>query len=81
MSYRPNRYPAAQGPPAFMGNETLEDQNEEMEGELKGKVSALKSLSINIGLELKEQDKLLRDMDDGFDSTSSVIKNTIGKVG
>ena len=79
MSYRPNRYPAAQGP-AFMGNETLEDRNEEMEGDLKGKVSALKSLSINIGLELKEQDKLLRDMDDGFDSTSSVIKNTIGKV-
>lgn len=77
MAYPRSRYPQ---PPGIMGNESLEDQNLEMEGELKGKVSQLKSLSINIGLELNEQKKLLSDMDDGFDNTSSFITNTIGKV-
>merc|ERR1719282_882916 len=32
-------------------------------------------------MELKEQDKLLKDMDNKFDSASSIISNTIGKVG
>merc|ERR1712226_1205705 len=78
--YRANHgYPSGQG--GFRGNESLEDQNEVMEGELKGKVSALKSLSINIGVELEEQKKLLNSMDDGFDSASSIFTNTIGKVG
>merc|ERR1719370_2187853 len=32
-------------------------------------------------MELKDQRTLLNDMDDGFNSTSSIITNTIGKVG
>ena len=77
--YRANRgYPQPQQ--GFMGNESLEEQNEEMEGELKGKISALKSLSIDIGVEVNEQNKMLRGMDDHFDSTHSMFSNTIGKV-
>jgi hypothetical protein len=78
MARRPG-YPGQS--PAFMGHESLEDRNEEMEGELKGKVSQMKYLAINIGAELKDQKTLMSDMDDGFDSTSSIITNTIGKVG
>ena len=79
-SYRGSRVPGyTQGP--VMGHESLEDQNEQMESDMKDKVSQLKSLSINIGMELKEQDKLLKDMDNKFDSASSIITNTIGKVG
>ena len=80
MAYRGSRVPGyTQGP--VMGHESLEDQNEQMESDMKDKVSQLKSLSINIGMELKDQRTLLNDMDDGFNSTSSIIKNTIGKVG
>merc|ERR1719432_257923 len=68
-----------QGP--VMGHESLEDQNEQMESDMKDKVSQLKSLSINIGMELKDQRTLLNGMDDGVNRTSSIITNTIGKVG
>ena len=51
-----------------------------MEDELKGKISAMKSLSIDIGVEVQEQNKLLRNMDDSFDSSHSLITNTISKV-
>merc|ERR1719239_169263 len=78
--YRANRgYPT--GPAGgFMGHESLEDTNQEMEGELKGKIGALKSLSINIGVEVREQNKMLGEMDDGFDNTASLFNNTIGKI-
>ena len=76
--YRANRgYPGGQ---PFQGHESLEEQNEEMEDELKGKISALKTLSIDIGLEVQEQNKLLRNMDDNFDSSHSLFTNTISKV-
>jgi hypothetical protein len=42
----------------FLGHESLEERNQEMEGELKGKISALKSLSIDIGMEVREQNRL-----------------------
>ena len=37
-------------------------------------------MSINIGVEVNEQNKLLKSMDDKFDSTASMFSNTIGKV-
>lgn len=81
MSYRgPRAYPQGTPQGNLLGHETLEDTNEEMEGELRGKVDQLKYLSINIGNELKEQKKLIGEIDDGFDNTSSIITNTIGKV-
>ena len=40
----------------------LEDENERMADELKDKIHALKSLSIDIGTEVKYQDKMLRGM-------------------
>jgi hypothetical protein len=44
----------------FLGHESLEERNQEMEGELKGKISALKSLSIDIGMEVREQNRLAK---------------------
>ena len=72
------RYPHPQG--GFQGNEHLEEENEFLEGELKGKISALKSLSKDIGIEIVEQNNYLKSMDDQFDSTDSMFRNTIGKV-
>ena len=41
---------------------TMEDENERMTEELKDKIHALKSLSIDIGTEVKYQDKMLKGM-------------------
>ena len=80
MSFRGNRgYPHPQQGNIY-GHETLEEENEQLEGELKGKISALKHISIGIRDETREQNKLLRSMDDQFDSTDSMFGNTIGKV-
>ena len=77
--YRGNKgYPHPPG--GVQGNEHLEEENEYLEGELKGKISALKSLSKDIGIEIVEQNNYLKSMDDQFDSTDSMFQNTIGKV-
>ena len=47
----------------------MAQQNSELEEELRGKVSALKSLTIDIGTEVREHNRLLKDVDDDFDST------------
>ena len=47
MAYRGSKVPGyTQGP--VMGHESLEDQNEQMESDMKDKVSRLHQLSINI---------------------------------
>lgn len=42
--------------------DALEEENERMAEELQGKIHALKSLSIDIGTEVKYQHKMLNDM-------------------
>lgn len=58
----------------------LEDENERMADELKDKIHILKSLSIDIGNEVKYQDKLLRDVDDDMDRTGGFLGNTMNRV-
>lgn len=58
----------------------IEDENEQMTSELQHKISALKSLSIDIGNEVKYQDKLLRDVDDDMDRTGGFLGNTMNRV-
>ena len=72
--------PAGNQGPYYMGHESLEDQNNANEEDLKGKIGALKSLSIDIGAEVREHNKLLRDMDDGFDSNAGLLQQSMSKV-
>ncbi|XP_014249330.1 BET1 homolog isoform X1 [Cimex lectularius] len=58
----------------------LEEENDAMTENLKDKIGALKSLSIDIADEVKYQDKLLRDMDEDFDRTGGFLGNTINRV-
>lgn len=48
--------------PSTSTHNAVEDENERMTEELKDKIHALKSLSIDIGTEVKYQDKMLRSM-------------------
>ncbi|CAB0038603.1 unnamed protein product [Trichogramma brassicae] len=59
---------------------SLEQENDQMADELKDKINALKSLSIDISTEVKYQDRLLRDMDDDVDRTSGSLTSTVARV-
>ena len=60
--------------------DALEEENERMAEELRHKIGALKSLSIDIGNEVKYQDKLLGGLDEDMDRTGGFLTNTITRV-
>jgi len=61
-------------------NQMLEEESRQMEDELKGKVNALKSLSIDIGTEVREQNKFLNQMDGDFDASGGLLGKTMGRL-
>ncbi|XP_060013545.1 BET1 homolog [Lagenorhynchus albirostris] len=63
------------------GYSACEEENERLtEKSLRNKVTAIKSLSIEIGHEVKHQNKLLAEMDSQFDSTTGFLGQTMGKL-
>ncbi|XP_011451070.1 BET1 homolog [Crassostrea angulata] len=58
----------------------LESENDRMEQELSGKVKALKSLSIDIGNEVREQNKFLGEMDEDYDKSGNLLLATMGRL-
>ncbi|KAL6421678.1 hypothetical protein ACFW04_014491 [Cataglyphis niger] len=66
--------------PSTSTHNVMEDENERMTEELKDKIHALKSLSIDIGTEVKYQDKILRSMDDDFERTSGSLSSSVARV-
>lgn len=78
--YRSHRHHTVNGSRGFAGHESLEEDNAHREDELKGKITALKSLSIDIGSEVREHNRYLRDVDDTFDSTSGLLGKSINNV-
>ncbi|XP_012258154.1 BET1 homolog isoform X2 [Athalia rosae] len=61
-------------------HDALEEENERIADELKDKIHVLKSLSIDIGTEVKYQDKLLRGMDEDFERTSGSLTSSVARV-
>lgn len=70
-----NYTPLAQNP-----NDALEAENDRMAEELGNKIGALKSLSIDIGHEVRSQDRMLRGIDDDMDRTGGFLGNTMNRV-
>ncbi|KAM9340148.1 BET1 homolog [Symphorus nematophorus] len=62
------------------GYSVYEEENEHLQEQLRGKVNALKSLSIEIGTEVKLHNQMLGEMDTDFDSTGGLLGATIGRV-
>lgn len=78
-----NYQPLAQNASAAAGggqHDMLEEENERLEAELQGKIGALKSLTIDIGDEVRYQDKLLRGIDDDMDRTGGFLGGTMARV-
>ncbi|XP_036285298.1 BET1 homolog isoform X1 [Pipistrellus kuhlii] len=76
------------GPPGSYGNygyansgySACEEENDRLTESLRHKVTAIKSLSIEIGHEVKTQNKLLAEMDSQFDSTTGFLGKTMEKL-
>lgn len=66
--------------PLSQNSNEIEEENDRMTNELQEKIGVLKSLSIDIGNEVKYQDKLLRDVDDDMDRTGGFLGTTMNKV-
>ncbi|XP_054715354.1 BET1 homolog [Uloborus diversus] len=58
----------------------VEEENEYLVDGLKTKISTLKSLSIDIGHEVRTQNQMLNAMDDDFDSSAGLLSSTMGRV-
>lgn len=65
---------------ANSGYSACEEENERLTESLRHKVTAIKSLSIEIGHEVKTQNKLLAEMDSQFDSTTGFLGRTMEKL-
>ncbi|XP_028926665.1 BET1 homolog [Ornithorhynchus anatinus] len=76
------------GPAGFHGNyghpgggySACEEENDRLTESLRSKVTAIKSLSIEIGHEVKHQNKMLSEMDSEFDSTAGFLGATLGRL-
>lgn len=65
---------------SMYNRDVLEEQNERAAEQLKEKIGTLKSLTIDIGNEVRYQEKLLRGIDDDMDRTQGFLSNTMNRV-
>lgn len=64
----------------FRGHESVDEDNQRLENDLRGKISQLKTLTIDIGSEVRYQNKMLNDMDDEFDSTDGILGSSLKRL-
>jgi len=63
------------------GNNYLEQHNDDMVEELSSKGSTLKRVTIAIGDDVREQNRLLTEMDSGFDMSKGMLGTTMRRLG
>lgn len=56
------------------------EENDQLEEELRGKVSVLKDLSINIGEEVRYHNRELAGMDNDMDKVGGFLSQTMGRL-
>ena len=59
----------------------LEQQNNERINELSEQVNRLKGLTIDIGNEVSEQNRLLENMGDGFQNAKDMLQGSLVRIG
>nr|KAG5693869.1 hypothetical protein BaRGS_009925 [Batillaria attramentaria] len=60
--------------------EMLEEENAQLEETLSSKVKALKSMTIDIGHEVRTQNNMLKSMDEDFDKSGNFLEATMGRL-
>ncbi|KRY37447.1 DNA methyltransferase 1-associated protein 1 [Trichinella spiralis] len=64
-----------------MSKTYLESDNDQLVDQLKNKVSKLKTLTIDIGDEVRRQNKDLSNLDDHFEANRNVLESTMRRLG
>uniref|UniRef100_A0A8R1DF03 BET1 homolog n=1 Tax=Caenorhabditis japonica TaxID=281687 RepID=A0A8R1DF03_CAEJA len=64
-----------------MDSNYFEKHNDELVDGLSSKVAALKRVTIAIGDDVREQNRLLNDMDTEFDSSKGLLQTTMRRLG
>lgn len=80
---RRNPYHFGQAPNGIYSQDDgfeAEIENDHLVNGLRSKVTVLKSLTLDMGEEIKSQNVLLRDMDNEFDSTWGMLSSAMGRV-
>jgi len=66
---------------AAAGGSYLEQENDRLVENLRAKANALKSLTIDIGHEVRQQNAQLDEMDTGFDAGTGLLGSTMRRLG
>ncbi|CAB3261357.1 unnamed protein product [Arctia plantaginis] len=66
--------------PRVATEDALEYENERMAEELSGKITSLKDISIELGNEVRNQEKIIRGLDDDVDRSSGFLGKTMGTL-
>jgi len=61
--------------------DSMEKHNDAMMGNLQNKISNLKNITIAIGDEVRDQNRALDEMQNGFGATDSILGSTMQKMG
>ncbi|KAK6191546.1 BET1 homolog [Patella vulgata] len=61
-------------------SQMLEDESQQLEDQLSSKVSALRTLTIDIGTEVRSQNKMLNDMDNDFDKSGGLLASSMNRL-
>lgn len=66
---------------AWSDGQHIEEENEELTSQLRNKVSTLKSLTIDIGHEVRTQNRMLGDMDDDMGKGGNLLERSMKRLG
>uniref|UniRef100_A0A0N5AZ48 t-SNARE coiled-coil homology domain-containing protein n=1 Tax=Syphacia muris TaxID=451379 RepID=A0A0N5AZ48_9BILA len=62
-------------------NDFMEQRNDDLVEKLSNKVAALKKITIAIGDDVRDQNRLLNEMDYEFDASKSLLGSTMRRLG
>lgn len=81
MSYRGSSNGSGSANRYGDANDFIERQNDDLVEKLSGKVAALKKITIAIGDDVRDQNRLLNEMDSDFDASKSLLGSTMRRLG
>lgn len=64
----------------FGSSQIVEEENDSVTEMLRDKVTALKKVTIDIGQEVREQNRTLNEMDTEFDKSGGFLRSTMNRV-
>lgn len=58
-----------------------EEEEDDLEGKLMNKTSRLKQITIQLGDQIRDSNKIVRGLDDDFDKSRGFLETAMGRIG